>query len=317
MSQPLISVIVPIYNVAPYLRRCLDSLKNQTMKEIEIICIDDGSTDGSGEIVEEYKSDEWPVFRIIHTENKGLSAARNRGIDEARAEYLMFVDSDDWVEAEFCRIPYGVAMEKEADMVIFGSVIEKMGRTINCQCEKHRPSGLIGEFAAHEYGETVAWNKLYCKKMFNSISYPEGRVAEDVATTHKLVHIAKRIYLLSDRLYHYCFRVDSISHTLSLAIRVDGFVALKERYENLILYGYPEKKLIDDMCASSIGILARINSEDDENYIAAKKFIDSIYKIPRSMNTKQKIAFVAWKTNKKLFNILSRISGRNIKSRCC
>ena len=83
-ETPLISVIVPIYNVEKYVRKCLDSLRSQTMKQIEVICIDDGSTDKSGEIAEEYKNEEgWPRFRVIHTENRGLSAARNRGIDES------------------------------------------------------------------------------------------------------------------------------------------------------------------------------------------------------------------------------------------
>ena len=118
-KKPLISVIVPIYNVAPYIRKCLDSLKRQTMKEIEVICIDDGSTDESGKIAEEYESQEWPVFRIIHTENRGLSAARNRGIDEAQADWLMFVDSDDWVSNEFCRTPYEVAIKYNSDLIVF------------------------------------------------------------------------------------------------------------------------------------------------------------------------------------------------------
>ena len=119
----LFSVIVPIYNVASYVRKCLDSLKNQTMKEIEVICIDDGSTDESGRIADEYKSNNFPVFRVIHTDNRGLSAARNRGIDEARADWLMFVDSDDWVDERFCEIPYKAAIKNRADMVIFNHYI--------------------------------------------------------------------------------------------------------------------------------------------------------------------------------------------------
>ena len=119
-GMPLITVIVPIYNVAPYVRKCLDSLKRQTLKQIEVICIDDGSTDESGEIAEEYESQNWPLFRILHTDNQGLSAARNRGLDEAKSQWLMFVDSDDWVEPEFCEMPYKTAIEYQADLVIFG-----------------------------------------------------------------------------------------------------------------------------------------------------------------------------------------------------
>ena len=104
--DPLVSVIVPIYNVAPWLRQCLNSLKAQTLRQIEVIMVDDGSTDESGEIAKEYVCDEWPVFRLIrHENNRGLSAARNTGIDEARSEWLMFVDSDDWVDEKFCDKP--------------------------------------------------------------------------------------------------------------------------------------------------------------------------------------------------------------------
>ena len=116
MDVPLISVIVPIYNVERYVRKCLDSLVAQTMKQIEIICIDDGSTDRSGQIAEEYVGiHEGVLFRVIHTENQGLSAARNRGIDEARSQWIMFVDSDDWVDEKFCETPYKTAVEKQAE----------------------------------------------------------------------------------------------------------------------------------------------------------------------------------------------------------
>lgn len=102
--MPKVSVIVPVYNVEPYLRQCLDSIVSQTLKDIEIILIDDGSTDGSGEICDEYKREDHRI-RVIHKVNEGLSAARNDGIDASTAPYIMFVDGDDWVEPEFCETP--------------------------------------------------------------------------------------------------------------------------------------------------------------------------------------------------------------------
>ena len=202
--DPLISVIVPIYNVEKYVRKCLDSLKNQSLKQIEVICIDDGSTDDSGRIADEYGRED-PRFRIIHTENRGLSAVRNRGIEESRCDWIMFVDSDDWVEKDFCEIPYKAAVENKADMVVFRNDVIKQNRE-----KKYKTAndliGLVDEFTAHEHGARVAWNKLYKKELFDGIQYPEGRVYEDVSTTHQLVHKAKRIFMLSDCLYHYCLR---------------------------------------------------------------------------------------------------------------
>ena len=305
----LISVIVPIYNVEKYVRKCLESLKNQTMREIEIICIDDGSTDRSGMIADEYaKADE--RFRVIHSENRGLSAARNRGIDESRSDWLMFVDSDDWVVEKFCEIPWKARQRYNADLVIFGSVIDKNGKTIICQREKKRPHGVIEEFLAHEYGEIVVWNKLYKRDLFNDVRYPERRFAEDVATTHKLVHKADKIVLLSSRLYHYVYRPDSISHNNNVAIRIDGFLSNYERYEDLVRYGYPEGKVIGTLCAAAIGILARLAPDNDDVCVRAKTIIDSIKSIPRGLTWKQKVGFVAWKTNVRLFYLLSFIAGR-------
>ena len=116
--EPKVSVIVPMYNVEAYLPRCLNSLRRQTLSDIEIILVDDGSPDRCGEIADRYAREDGR-FRVIHQANAGLSAARNRGIELASAPYLMFVDSDDWVEPDFCRIPFETAEEHGADLVIF------------------------------------------------------------------------------------------------------------------------------------------------------------------------------------------------------
>ena len=113
-----VSVIVPIYNIKQYLPRCIDSIRNQTLKDIEIILIDDGSTDGSSEICDQYAAVD-PRVRVLHKENEGLSAARNDGIQMARADYIMFVDGDDWVEPEFCELPYRAAVGNNVDAVSF------------------------------------------------------------------------------------------------------------------------------------------------------------------------------------------------------
>ena len=113
----MVSVIVPVYNVEKYVRQCLESLKAQTLEDVEFVIIDDGSTDSSGRICDEYSIDS--RFRVFHTENRGLSAARNRGLDEARGEWIEFVDSDDWVLPGFCEVPLKAAIENNADLVIF------------------------------------------------------------------------------------------------------------------------------------------------------------------------------------------------------
>ena len=303
--KPLISVIVPIYNVEKYVRKCLESLLHQTLKQIEIIAIDDGSTDESGRIADEYKSDDWPIFRVIHTENRGLSAARNRGIDEAWAEWLMFVDSDDWVDREYCRIPYEAAVRENADMVIINFWDMKKNRK---KKSSEMPVGVVDEMTVHEYGSTVAWNKLYKKILFNDIRYPEGRVFEDVATTHKLIHKAARIFILNACLYYHIIRKGSITQTLSVANKRDGFVAAIGKKEDLILYGYPPERI--NLCGAAIDYLSVSAPSDEPLYWNAVEIINSVKGCPKGLRLKHKVGLIVWRINRSLFYTLCRGLGR-------
>ena len=308
---PLISVIVPIYNVEKYVRKCLESLKNQTMKRIEVICIDDGSTDRSGLIADEYKTSPgvWPVFRVIHTENRGLSAARNRGIDESLSDWIMFVDSDDWVDERFCEIPYRAAIENNADLVIFQADCWRNGRTVGKKSVVI-PKDIIDELAAHEYGGKAAWNKFYKKCLFCSIQYPEGRVYEDLATTHKLVHEAKKILMIQKLLYHRVLRNGSITHTYSIQNIRDGFVSAKERYSFLSVLGYEEMKLKEDLCGSAIDYLSVMQPCDEELYLEAKTIVETTERIPQGISKKQKAWLFVWNINPCLFHLLCMSVGR-------
>lgn len=308
MITPLVSVIVPIYNVKSYLRKCLDSLKRQRLKQIEVIMIDDGSTDGSGEIADEYAVED-ERFRVFHTENRGLSAARNRGIDESRTDWLMFVDSDDWVSPDFCRVPYEKAIENRADLICFGLYkITRLGH-IKKPKKNNAPIGIIDEMTAHEYGGTVAWNKMYKKYLFKNIQYPLGRVYEDISTTHKLIHKATRIVRIEDCLYFHIWRKGSITHNRNSENRKDASIAAWERYTNYIKYGYPKEKLRDLGCSAAIGILANTDY-GSAYYLKAIELLKSIDGIPMSLKIKKKIAFIVWKYNQKLFYVMCRVTRR-------
>ena len=269
--MPLISVVVPIYNVAPYVRKCLDSLKNQTLREIEVICIDDGSTDRSGEIADEYANDEFPIIRVIHTENRGLSAARNRGIDEARADWIMFVDSDDWVEPGFCKIPYEAAVENEAEIVIFGNY--RITRLYMVKRPK-RIAGFEGGLKheeAIEVGGTIAWNKLYRRALFETIRYPDGHVYEEVATTHKLIYKATRIVRIPYYLYYYRYRRGSI---INSPIGVDDLLNMSiKRYEDLREHGYPKEKAYPQLLDAALSYCGKAMSIDNSMYMEALEIV--------------------------------------------
>ncbi len=315
----LISVIVPIYNVEKYVRKCLDSLVNQTLKQIEIICIDDGSTDRSGTIADEYcntdaegNGKEWPVIRVIHTKNRGLSAARNRGIDEAQAEWLMFVDSDDWVDERFCEIPWKAAIENKADLVIFGAISEKNGKLKSRKSQKrniHISEGLIDNQRAQDNGGIVTWNKLYKLELFNSIRYPEGRYFEDVFVTHKIVNVAQSIVYVDCCLYTHVYRKNSISRNHSLMMRKEFFAATKVRYKDLVINGYSKKNATSLLCIGALGLLSTMKECDDKIYVEAEEIVGSIKEMPDSLSCKQKIAFIIWKMDKRLFRMICTVMG--------
>ena len=306
--KPLVSVIVPIYNVQPWLRQCLDSLKNQTLKEIEVICIDDGSTDESGAIADEYGRAD-PRFRIIHHgKNRGLSAARNTGIDEATAEYLMFVDSDDWVDEKLCEIPYRTAIDNNSDIVIF-NYYENKGRRERSNVT--HTSGLIEHETAIDIGNTLAWNKLYRRKFFDTIRYPEGHVYEDVSITHKLIYKAERINWRQECLYHHRFRKGSISRSPSS--RIDEYAAKIERYKELIDFGYPKSKAVVQLYQASLAYCGHASSKEALLYETAERTVDDIKGIPVGFNRRYKAMLLIWRTNKDLYRAIYRMLGKRMK----
>ena len=243
--KPYISVIVPVYNVKLYVKQCFDSLCKQTLQEIEVILIDDGSKDGSGSICDTYaKSD--PRFRVIHQQNRGLSAARNVGLDMASGEYVMFVDSDDWVEPEFCELPYLKAKETGAELVVFLRTWNAMDKSEKLQ-PAFREEGMVSKKTAltDQWMTTgvVVWNKLYHRKLFDRIRFPEGRLSEDTAVTHRLIHSADQVYALNKYLYHHrVSRPGSIMAEKNSQMRKDEQCFNLKRVSDLCNWGYIGKE---------------------------------------------------------------------------
>lgn len=303
----MISVIIPIYNVEPYLKKCLDSLSAQTFTDVEFILIDDGSTDQSGEIASVY-SDADSRFFVYHTPNHGLSAARNLGIEKARGEWLMFVDPDDYVMSDFCETPYEAAMRENADMVIFqwkmvggwGSVARKNKAVVK---------GIVNPETAVRYGASYAWNKLYRRELFDRIRYPENRVFEDVATTHKLIFKANRILMLSNVFYYHVHRKDSISHSRTVKNARDAFLSSLERAEYLKFHGCDVGLYQSDICSRALILLALSKPGDDPLFQQAEAVADSISGIPPQLNKKKKLMLHVWKLDKRLFHLACRLLG--------
>lgn len=231
----MISIIVPVYKVEPYLRQCVDSILGQTYRDIDVLLIDDGSPDRCGEICDEYAEKDDRV-RVFHTENRGLSATRNLGLAEAKGEYIGFVDSDDWIEPDMYEVLLRRMQETGADIGVCGVWYEYKDNTkagTNIKDEIYTGAEAIDALIFVKLGNTV-WNKLYTKKAWESVSFPEGHLSEDVPTIYKLFGSKCAVVSNSVHLYHYRQRVDSASHTRTMENLIDYWDAYHSRYKYLI-----------------------------------------------------------------------------------
>lgn len=209
-----VSVIVPIYKVEKYLKKCVDSLLNQTLQDIEIILVDDGSPDNCGKICDEYVQQDSRV-KVIHKQNEGLSEARNAGILVAESKYVGFVDSDDYIAEDMYEILYKNLIENDAEVSICG--------LYDCYSRKKIPQYDGDEFLILDNKQALrtalegikfsvnAVNKLYKKDLFAEIKFPKGKLSEDAFTIPKVLSKASKVVFDSVPKYYYIHRGESIT----------------------------------------------------------------------------------------------------------
>lgn len=235
MYAPKISIIVPIYNVQQYLKKCIDSIIEQTFNDFELILVNDGSTDKSGIICDEYKKIDNRI-KVIHKENGGLSSARNAGIDIAKGKYIGFVDSDDYISKFMFQKLYENIIEYNADISICDYVEVFQDKEIIYQEKIEKKKLILSNIEALEkiYKEkgwvyVVAWNKLYKKEIFNDLRFPIGKVHEDEMIAHEILYKANKIIFIEDQLYYYLQRDNSIMGKNYNINRLDIIDAMKIR----------------------------------------------------------------------------------------
>ena len=236
-----VSVIVPVYNVEKYLDVCIHSIVNQTYGNLEIILIDDGSADSSGVICDRWKEKDNRI-KVIHKENGGLSDARNVGIDNSTGEYLLFVDSDDYIHSELVEYTYNLLVEQDVDMVIFdflyvqekqNSVLLEDESVIAIDVEKVKSEDLLYQFIKSGKGHVVAWNKLYKKEVWDSLRFPVGKIHEDEFVIVDVINSVKTAVVSGRKLYYYRQRHGSIVNTKNIKALYDAKEAFQLRYEKV------------------------------------------------------------------------------------
>ena len=227
----MISVIVPVYRVEPYLRQCVDSILSQTYEDLEVLLIDDGSPDRCGEICDEYQRQDTRV-RVFHTENRGVSAARNLGLRVAKGEYIGFVDSDDWIEPDMYEVLLKRIEETGADISVCGVFYEFTTKSIESPCVEtiYDPNDAVYALICGDLKIQVM-NKLWSKEMARLFQFPEGHAFEDIFTVHRVLMKSKKVATVEKTLYRYRQRKGSIARAYSMDNLVDYWTAVHERYE--------------------------------------------------------------------------------------
>lgn len=282
--KPLVSVIVPIYNVEKYLKKCVDSVIAQTYENIEIILVDDGSPDNCGAICDEYGKKDKRV-RIIHKQNGGLSDARNVGIDTCRGKYISFVDSDDFVSPFFLEILYNAIKQNDADISSLTRVVKftdyseyKVHFVENASDFKIKFVSVYEALKLMMYlkASNGAQLNLYKRELFDNLRFPVGYLYEDLATTYKALIKSKKIALVDADIYAYRIRSDSILRRTFNKDKMSIIEVTRSLYKDICEYDISLKKPVASRSfAANYNVFLQVPKEDKNSM---RKLWDEVIK---------------------------------------
>ena len=236
MSQEkaLISLIIPVYKVEKYLEKCIQSVINQTYENLQIILVDDGSPDNCGKICDEYAKKDHRI-EVIHKSNGGLSDARNKGLEIAKGEYIGFVDSDDYIEADMYEVLYNLLKQYNADVSICNFYTVSQGKisikNADNGINEYNRIEILKEILLDKNIQSYAWNKLYKKELFDEIKYPIGKKYEEIGTTFYLLEKCNKVVVTGKSEYYYINRQDSIVNNVTESTITDYIELIIQRYD--------------------------------------------------------------------------------------
>lgn len=279
----LVSVIVPVYNVEKYLNKCIDSLINQTYKNIEILLIDDGSTDKSGKICDSLKN-KYKNIKVYHKENGGLSDSRNYGIEKAKGKYVMFIDSDDYIDCDFIQKLLYSLINNNSDICSGAKKYEHYSKiTIINDGDGFSLSSkeTLKKMILKQDIDNSVCDKIFKKELFDNIKFPENRYYEDIATTYKLMLNSVYISHVNHVYYHYVMRSNSISKEEFNYKQFDSLLFTMQQKKDIVRI-YPDLLL---ECNANyylelMSTLRRINkSTNKKNFKVENKKIKKLFKV--------------------------------------
>ena len=272
-NDPLISIIIPCFNAEKTLEKCLESVVQQSYANLEIIIIDDGSTDETSLIYNKFQSNDERIL-VLKQQNSGVSKARNTGVKAATGDYICFVDSDDWAELNYCWELYSLLVGENADISIVEASYEDENGNVLCSkpisdekiFDGNRALVLLLE---DQEIQSHPWGKLFKADLLKNVRFPENlKCFEDYSTLFKIFNKAVKVVKSNEKLYHYIQREDSLSHNLSPATAYQFFLAIMEVFEfwrNFAKVG-DRNKIIKNIVRKLLMVLKRItrNTKEDE-----------------------------------------------------
>lgn len=314
--MPVISVIVPVYKVEQFIDRCVDSILSQTFSDFELFLVDDGSPDKCGEICDEYAKKDDRII-VIHKENGGLSDARNVAIDVAKGDYLIFIDSDDYVSDNHLESLYTALKETDSDMAVANITSfsdEKIDEEFYKPTESRKV--LSGKEVFSTIYQPCAQAKLYKRSLFDGIRYPVGRLYEDTFIYHDILARVNSLVLTGINTYYYLVRRDSIMHQEYKLAFTDIVDSIELRIKKLEELGLQD--LADDNREFIYSRVAVAYTNLDSSVPENKRRLEEIMEIYRSEypklmkstnNSKQKFRYWLLKNNP---NLHSRLFGKKM-----
>ena len=275
-GSPLVSVIIPVYKVEPYLCDCVDSVLAQTYANLEIILVDDGSPDGCPQICDEYAAKDSRV-RVLHKKNGGLSDARNAGMKVASGEYWTFVDSDDVIHPQMVEALIKPLLNDKSLKISAGGFeyFHELKSDFTQLDGNVAYKSLTFKEYIFEPLYVVAWGKIYHRSLFDTIEYPKGRFHEDEFVTYKLCYKAERISVLREPLYMYRQREGSIMAHLSEKRIFDSYDAMIER----IKFFEDEALLYDFTISNLLNFYENLNTRQYQGVVFDRKIVHSVKKM--------------------------------------
>lgn len=323
--KPLISVIVPVYNVEPYLRKCLDSIVNQTYKNLEIILVDDGSTDNSGIICDEYANKDNRI-KVIHKANGGLSDARNKGLDIVKGEYTGFVDSDDYIAEDMYEYLYNFAIENDLDVAMCASCDVYQNKKIYPKNFESiildKKEKIIENIFVNQHGGSGigVCNKLFKYNVIKNIRFDFGKTYEDVYFALKWIGNTNKFGRDSEVKYYYVQREESITHQKFYNDKILDVVDGYQKNYKIIFEKYPEATKAAEVrlwWAYRVAIERIYECEDAESYNKIIKYLQKTvrWNLSRILKNNKfsfraKISYLLLSINTKIYLWIYRILKR-------